>query len=48
MGLPQLGAFWLILGVLLAELAVLALGRMRIIRLVALVDLAQARRNEGL
>ena len=46
--LPQLGALWFSLGVLLAELAVLALGWMRITRLVALVDLAQARRNAGL
>ena len=45
--LPQLGAFWFILGVVLAELAVLAIGWMRITRLVALVDLAQARRNAG-
>ena len=46
--LPQLGAFWFSLGVLLAELAVLALGWMRITRLVALVDMAQTRRNAGL
>lgn len=45
--LPQLGAFWFILGVVLAQLAVLSIGWMRITRLVALVDLAQARRNTG-
>ena len=45
--LPQLGAFWFILGVVLAQLAVLAVGWMRITRLVALVDVAQARRNAG-
>ena len=45
--LPQLGAFWFILGVVLAELAVLTIAWMRITRLVALVDLAQARRNAG-
>jgi hypothetical protein len=46
--LPQLGAFWFLVGVLLAELAVVVLGWMRITRLVALVDLAQARRDAGL
>ncbi len=45
--LPQLGTFWFILGVVLAELAVLAIGWMRITRLVALVDVAQTRRNAG-
>ena len=45
--LPQLGAFWFILGVVLAQLAVLAIGWMRITRLVALMDVAQARRNAG-
>jgi hypothetical protein len=46
--LPQLGAFWFLVGVLLAELTVVVLGWMRITRLVALVDLAQARRDAGL
>ena len=46
--LPQLGALWLLLGVLLAQAAVAAIGWMRIARLTALVDIAQARRESGL
>ena len=45
--LPQLGAFWLVLGVLLAQVAIAAIGWMRIARLTALVDMAQARRENG-
>lgn len=45
---PQLGALWFTLGLVLTELAVLAIGWMRITRLVALVDVAQTRRNAGL
>jgi hypothetical protein len=39
--LPQLGAFWFILGVLLAELAVALMAWMRIARLLALIDLSR-------
>ena len=46
--LPQLGAFWLVLGVLLAQVAIAAIGWMRIARLTALTDIAQARRESGL
>ena len=45
--LPQLGVVWFILGVVLAQFAVLAIGWLRITRLVAMVDLAQARRDAG-
>ena len=45
--LPQLGAVWFIVGVVLTELAVVVLGWMRITRLVALVDMAQTRRLAG-
>ena len=39
--LPQLGVVWLALGLMLAELAVLAVGWVRIARLLALIDLSQ-------
>ncbi len=45
--LPQVGAGWLVLTVVLAQSAVAAVGWMRIARLVALVDVAQARRDAG-
>ena len=43
--LPQLGAFWLVLGVLLAQVAIAVIGGMRIARLTALIDIAQAQRS---
>ena len=42
--LPQLGLAWFALGLVLAQLAVLAIGWMRIARLVALIDLAHRTR----
>ena len=45
--LPQLGGFWFVLGVVLAQAAVAAIGWMRIARLTALVDIAQAQRESG-
>jgi hypothetical protein len=39
--LPQLGAFWFILGMVLAQLAVAAVAWMRMARLLALIDLAR-------
>lgn len=46
--LPQLGALWFVIGLVLAQLAIVLVGWMRIARLVALTDLAQARRDAGL
>ena len=45
---PQLGALWFTLGLVLMQSAIVVMGWMRIARLVALVDLAQARRDAGL
>lgn len=39
--LPQLGGFWFVLGVLLAEIAVACVAWMRITRLLALMDIAR-------
>ncbi|MBC7620716.1 MAG: hypothetical protein H7293_17325 [Candidatus Saccharibacteria bacterium] len=43
--LPQLGAFWLVLGVLLAQVAIAVIGWMRMARLTALIDIAQTQRD---
>ncbi|OYU45473.1 MAG: hypothetical protein CFE44_07280 [Burkholderiales bacterium PBB4] len=45
--LPQLGAFWLLVGVVLAQAGITAIGGMRIARLTALVDIAQGQRENG-
>lgn len=46
--LPQLGVFWFLLGAVLAQMGIASIGWMRIARLTALVDIAQARRDRGL
>ncbi len=46
--LPQLGALWFAIGLVLAQIVIVLVGWMRIARLVALVDLAQGRREAGL
>ncbi len=45
--LPQLGVGWFVLGVVLTELAVIAVGWMRIARLVALIDLSHRHRAKA-